>query len=86
MSVTLQINTPEKTGKKYQADKVVMPVAVGNLTVISSRAPSSQVLTQGVVMLLNENNEAFKKWRIGGGMVEIAEDVCHIAAEDVEEI
>jgi len=86
MSVTLQINTPEKAGKKYQADKVVMPVAAGNLTVISSRAPSSQVLTEGVVMLLNENNEAFKKWRIGGGLVEIAEDVCQIAAECVEEI
>lgn len=86
MSVTLQINTPEKAGKKYQADKILMPVEAGNLTVISLRAPSSQILTQGVVMLLNENNEPFKKWRIGGGMVEIAEDFCQIATEDVEEI
>ena len=86
MSVTLQINTPEKAGRKYQADKVVMPVEAGNLTIISSRAPSSQILTQGVVTLLNENNEPFKKWRIGDGMVEIAEDVCQIATEYVEEI
>lgn len=86
MSIVLKIYTPEKVYAPYKADKIVLPIEKGNLTIIHGRAPRSQVLVAGKVMLLDENNNVFKKWQIGGGLLEVAEDVCQIAAEAVEEI
>lgn len=86
MSIILKIYTPEKAYTPHKADKVVLPIDKGNLTVLHNRAPRSQVLKKGVVQLLDENNNAFKKWRISGGLAEIAQDVCQIAVEDIEEI
>lgn len=86
MSITLRIYTPEKEYKPQKADKVIVPVSQGNFTLIHGHAPRSQILTDGDVQLLDENNKAFKKWHISGGMAEIAEDVCQIAVEEIEEI
>ena len=86
MSIILKIYTPEKVYTPHKADKVVLPIDKGNLTVLHGRAPRSQVLKEGVVQLLDENNNAFKKWHVGGGVAEIAQDVCQIAVEDVQEI
>jgi F0F1-type ATP synthase epsilon subunit len=86
MYIVLKINTPEKTYKPQKANKVVLPVKEGNLTIIKDRAPRSQILTEGMVMLLDEQNTILKKWHIGGGVAEIAEDVCQIAVENIEEI
>ena len=86
MSLVLKIYTPEKTYKPQKAEKVLVPIKQGNFTIIHGHAPRSELLTDGVVMLLDENNNAYKKWHIGGGMTEIAEDVCQIAVEKIEEI
>lgn len=86
MAIGLKIYLPDRVFVQTKADKVLLPVIEGNLTIINERAPRSQLLTEGVVALLDENNNAFKKWKIGGGVAEIAEDVCQIAVEQIEEI
>ncbi len=85
MPVTLEINTPEKTFPPFKADKIVLPVYNGNLTVIVGRAPRSELLTSGTVALLDVTNRPFKTWHIDGGLAEIATDVCKIAVERITE-
>lgn len=85
MSITLHIYTPEKLFGKYTADKVIVPVREGNLTIIHKRAPRSGLLTEGKVVLLNENNKPFKQWHIIGGIMEIASDICKIAVQNIEQ-
>lgn len=85
MTIRLEIYTPEKTWPSFTADKIILPVSKGNLTVIKDRAPRSQVLTSGQIMALDGNNHIQKVWTIDGGLAEIASDVCKIATERVQE-
>lgn len=82
MSIELQINLPDRRVPVQKADKVVLPIFNGNLTVIDGRAPTMQLLDAGVISLLDENNLSTHKWFINGGVADIAEDKCHIAAEE----
>ena len=84
MAITLEIYTPEKVFASLKADKIVLPVKEGNLTIIAGRAPRSQVLTQGEVILLDEANQALQTFEINGGLAEIAGDVCKIATESLQ--
>lgn len=82
MSIQFKINLPDRQLPKETAAKVVLPIAQGNLTVIDERAPTMQLLKAGVVALLDEDNQAFKKWFINGGVANIAENKCQIAVEE----
>jgi len=86
MAIELVISLPDRVYIKTKADKVVLPVKEGNLTIILGRAPRSQLLTGGVIALLDSQNKPFQSWRIGSGIAEIAEDVCKVAVEEIEEI
>ncbi len=86
MAIELKICLPDKVYVQTSADKILLPVDEGNLTIIHERAPRSQLLQAGVIALLDASNQAFKKWKISGGVAEIAEDVCQIAVENIEEI
>lgn len=84
MPIRLVLNLPEKTLAKETADKVILPVAEGNLTVIKERAPRLQLLVAGDVILLDADNQEIKRFAIGGGLADIAEDVCTVAAKEVK--
>ncbi len=86
MAIELKICLPDKVYVQTSADKVLLPVAEGNLTIIHERAPRSQLLKAGTVALLDTNNQAIKKWKISSGVAEIAQDFCQIAVENIEEI
>jgi len=86
MTILLEISLPDSVYATANADKVVLPIKEGNLTIISGRAPRSQLLTEGVIVLLDAQNKPFQSWRIGGGIAEIANDVCKVAVEQIEEI
>lgn len=85
MTIQLEIYTPEKKWPVYRADKIVLPVKEGYLTVIKDRAPRSQVLVAGHIMALDAQNKIQKTWEISGGLAEIALDVCKIATEHAQE-
>lgn len=86
MAITLKIYLPHQTFVETSADKVILPVAQGNLTIIHERAPRSQLLKAGEIALLDANNHTFQKWKIDGGLATIAEDICTLAVENIEEI
>jgi F0F1-type ATP synthase epsilon subunit len=86
MSIQLKISLPESSLPTVDADKVVLPVLEGTLTVIKDRAPELRLLTAGKIVLLDENNHAFRQWTISGGVADIAEDVCSVATTTAQEL
>ena len=78
MPIALEIYAPEKLILRDKADKVVLPIAEGTLTIIKERAPRLQALTAGDVVLLDEANREVKRVGISGGVADIAEDKCTI--------
>ena len=84
MTVTLEIYTPQKVFEPMTADKIVLPVKEGNLTIINGRAPRSQVLIKGDIVLLDAQNQALQSFEINGGLAEIALDVCKVATEEIK--
>lgn len=84
MPVALKVYTPEKLVLSDVADKVVLPVQEGTLTIIHDRAPRLQILTAGKILLLNEKNESVKTFLILGGVADIASDVCTLAVQGFE--
>lgn len=83
MSVVLKICLPDKVFFEGKADKIILPVDEGTLTIIKDRAPRSQLLRQGCVILLDEDNKEIQKWHIDGGLADIAEDICNIAVTSI---
>ena len=81
MSISLAICTPEQLVAEEKSDKVILPIEVGNLTVIDQRAPSSLMLVAGVIATLNSDNKVLKRWFISGGFADIADNKCKVAAE-----
>lgn len=86
MPITLKIRLPNRTLEDQRADKVILPVQEGTLTIIEGRAPRLQMLTAGEVALLDKDNHVFKRWSISGGLADIASEVCLVATESLEEI
>jgi len=86
MAIDLKIYLPDKVYIETSANKIVLPVKEGNLTIIHKRAPRSQLLVEGIVALLDTQNLILKRFKIGGGFAQIAQDICQIAVENVEEI
>jgi len=86
MPITLKIYLPDKILPEEKADKVVLPAAIGKLTVINDRAPTIQLLTIGLMELLDSENKTFKRWFIDGGMADIANDVCTLTTERIVDL
>lgn len=86
MSVTLKINLPDRSLKEEKSAKIVLPIENGTLTVIEDRAPTMQMLTVGVVKLLDDQNQTTKRWFINGGVADIASNYCQIAVEEAVDL
>lgn len=78
-NITLKIFTPEKTALNKKVFRVVLPYGNVNLTVIEDRAPTSLILHQGVMKILDENNQATNYYFIDSGVVDIANNECKIS-------
>lgn len=86
MAIRLNIYLPDRALPEETADKVVLPIKEGNLTIIDERAPSSQLLTRGTVQLLDSQNQITMRWFINGGIADIAENNCKIAIEQAVDL
>lgn len=78
MPIELEIYSPEKLILRDNADKVVLPIAEGTLTIIKERAPRLQALTAGDVVLLDDANREVKRVGISGGVADIASEKVHL--------
>ena len=78
-NVTLKIWTPEHTVMNKKVYRVVLPYADKNLTVIEDRAPTSLVITPGVMQILDEGDHVSAWYFIDSGVADIADNVCKIS-------
>lgn len=86
MSVKLKINLPDRTVSEQTAARILLPIANGTLTIIEERAPTMQLLSAGVVALLDEENKITHRWFINGGLADVALDYCKIAVEEAVDL
>jgi len=88
-SINLIITLPHKTLAPQAVDKVVLPAVEGNLTVLRDRAPTTVLLVNGILDILDEHNVSVKKYFVKGGVANIAINECVITTEkiiDLEEV
>ena len=80
-SVQLKIVLPYKVLPIKTVARVVVPAVQGNLTVIPDRAPTTLMLTNGILDILSETGVSQDKYFIMGGVVNIAADECVVMTE-----
>ena len=78
-NVTLKIWTPERTVMNKKVYRVVLPYGTKNLTVIEDRAPTSLVISAGVLQILDEQDNVVARYFIDNGVADIADNVCKIS-------
>ena len=87
--INLVITLPHKKLPPQAVDKVVVPAVEGNLTVLRDRAPTTVLLANGILDILDEHNASVKKYFVKGGVANIAINECVITTEkiiDLEEV
>jgi len=77
--ISLKIFTPEKTALNKKVHRVVLPMKKTNLTLIAERAPTSLLLVEGVLQILDENDDIAASYFIDGGIADAAENICKIS-------
>lgn len=77
--ITLKILTPEKCAVNRKVYRAVLPAGKTNLTLIDGRAPTSLLLNNGILQILNEDDETETAYFIAGGIADAAENVCKIS-------
>lgn len=80
-NIKLKIVLPQKVLPVEEAERVIVPAVNGMLTVIPGRAPTTLLLKNGVVEVLDEDDIAVKKYFIQGGVANIAADECVVTTE-----
>lgn len=81
--IIFRISRPYKIYRTAMVDKVVVPAANGDLTVLSDRAPTLALLRNGLVQVLDNGNHPVERYFIKGGIADIARDRCAISTEKV---
>ena len=80
-NIRLKIVLPHKMLPVEEAERIIIPAVKGNLTVLIGRAPTTLLLTNGVLDVLNEDNETVEKYFIQGGVANVAADECEIVTQ-----
>jgi F-type H+-transporting ATPase subunit epsilon len=78
-SLTVAVISPEKTVFQGSADMVVAPAWDGEVGVMRGHAPMLVLLGEGEVRVRSGGSE--QKFHIGGGFMQVAEDVVTILSE-----
>jgi len=87
--VKLKIVLPHKTVFEQAVERVVIPAVKGNLTVLSDRAPTTMLLENGMLSVLDTSGKATKRYFIQGGVADVAGGECKVMtpkALDVNEV
>lgn len=74
---------PVSQFSEVKAEKIIVPAAAGDLTVLPDRAPTYLLLRNGQVKALDADSRVVKRFFVQGGVADIAQDVCSISSEVV---
>ena len=80
-SIQLKIVLPHKVLPAKGVARVIVPAVKGNLTVIPDRAPTTLMLANGILNVLNEAGESQDKYFVKSGVANIAADECVVMTE-----
>lgn len=81
--IIFRISRPYKVYRTAMVNKVVVPAAKGDLTILQDRAPTLVLLRNGMVQILDKANNPTERYFIKGGVADIARDRCAISTEKV---
>lgn len=76
--IQLKIILPHKVLPTKEVAQVVIPAYHGMLTVIQDRAPTTVLLKNGILDILDAGNTSVKKYFIQSGVANIAANECVI--------
>ena len=79
--IEFKIVIPSKAMPAVKVAQVSIPAFKGMMTIIPDRAPTTVLLTTGILEILDENSEAVKKYFIQGGVANIAANECVVMTE-----
>lgn len=63
-------------------DRVLLPAAKGDITILPRRAPTQLLLRNGVMHILDAEGKPLETYFLKGGVAEIVSNKCLVAAED----
>ena len=80
-NIQLKIVLPHKVLPSEEVGQIVIPAEKGMMTIIPDRAPTTVLLKNGIVDVLNAQGVSQKKYFIQSGVANIAADKCMIITE-----
>lgn len=83
--ITIELILPEKTFKKIECAKAIIPAYKGPIAILPKRAPTNLQTTSGVVKILDSNGKEKEKYNVSAGIADISEDYCKLIAEEITE-
>lgn len=84
-ALKLELVSPEKLILSENVEMAVLPGGEGDFGVMRGHSPVISTLRPGEIVIF-EKNKVKSRIFIGGGFVEVNDQVCTILAEDVENV
>lgn len=82
MPLKLSITTPEKTVFSVEANEVILPTEMGELTILPQHRPLVGIVKPGVITVRSAAGEQYVA--VSGGVLEVQEDHVAILADTAE--
>ena len=81
--IIYRISLPNEIYRTDTAPKIVVPGIKGDLSVLVARAPTSVLLRNGMVRILDEADKVTGRYFVKGGIADIARNRCAVSTEEV---
>lgn len=73
----VEIITPKRIELEQEANAIILPTRLGEITVLPNHVPLISVLKPGIMTIIAANNERIEK-EIEGGILEVGKDKAAI--------
>ena len=80
-NIRLSVILPHKVLPETEVAKVMLPAQKGVITILPDRAPTTLLLENGVMSVLNADNTVAKQYFVKGGVANVAADKCTVTTE-----
>lgn len=81
--ILFRLSRPYKISATASVAKVVLPAVKGDVTILPERAPTLFLLRNGLLQVLDKNNQPQERYFIKGGVADVARNRCAISSEKV---
>lgn len=81
--ISLRISRPFDVYMLKDVAAVVLPATKGNITILPERAPSQFLIENGIIQILDKQNQVIERCFVSAGVADIASNVCEVAVEKI---